>query len=301
MREVRWWLVSGCVLTLAGALATSSATGCGGQIAADPGPTPSSTATTPTPVPTVTGTTTTTTTTPIVDAAPDVARDSGPIDAGAPDTGGFPPGTSAVEVNKATNTLTPEGLVLETFATPANPPGGFNGPGAGNKAFLGFSGYDNTLLSALGTIVVRARRDLGTPFFYLNLQVDCDGNGTWEDTVDGIITVDPSALPAIGLDATMTDVTIQPTDPVFKVVGAGMPPGPMKCGLFSHLSATPLPLTSVPASARLWNGDTGDNGMPRGKVMPAVLFVLGDSNNLADRKVTVESVTIGPKLYDLRR
>ena len=288
MRVVRFWVLSSVLGLLAA---------CGGKVAAeDPTPPPK-----PTTAPTVP------TTVPTVPPPPDAALvdpsidpnkpDVGPFDAGPPDSG-LPTGTTTVEVNKSSHTLTPEGLVFETFATPANPPGSFNGPGAGNKAFFGFSNYDGTPLSALGTIVVRARRDVGTPFFYLNLQVDCDGNGTWNDAVDGIIVVDPEALPALGLNTTMTDVTIRPTDPVFKIVGGGIPPGPMKCGLFSHSSSSPLPLTGVPATAKLWNGDTGDNGMPRGRVMPAVLFVLGDSNNLVERKVTVDSVTIGTKVYD---
>lgn len=272
---------------------------CGGKVASDtpspptapPAPTPSTTTPSPsTSVPPVK---------PPLDGGADGGADVG-VDAG-PDSGGLPPGVAAVEVNSASHTLTPEGLVFETLPSAANPPGAFNGPGAGNKAFFGFSGYDNTLLSALGTIVVRARRDQGTPFFYLNLQVDCDGNGTWNDAVDGIVVVDPESLPGLALQTdAMTDVTIRPSDPVFKIVGAGTPPGPLKCGLFSHLSSAPRPLTDAPAAARLWNGDTGDNGMPRGTVMPAILFVLGDSNNLAARKVTVERVTIGAKVFDFK-
>ncbi len=283
-------IVSG--LALAGA--------CGGKVASD---TPSPPAAPPAPTPSTTTPAPSTSVPPPVKPPPDASADGradadAGVDAG-PDSGGLPPGVTAVEVNSAAHALTAEGLVFETLPSAANPPGAFNGPGAGNKAFFGFSGYDNVLLSALGTIVVRARRDQGTPFFYLNLQVDCDGSGTWNDAVDGIVVVDPEALPALALQTdAMTDVTINPSDPVFKIVGASSPPGPLKCGLFSHLSSAPRPLTDAPAAARLWNGDTGDNGMPRGTVMPAILFVLGDSNNLAARKVTVERVTIGGKVFN---
>ena len=291
MRKLVRWIAVSSGLTLAGA--------CGGKVASDtPSPAP-----TQLPAPPPSGSVPPVT--PSVDASADASADArvdGPVIVDAStDSGGLPPGTAAVDVNSAAHTLTPEGLAFETLPSAANPPGAFNGPGAGNKAFLGFAGHDGTPLSALGPIVVRARRDQGTPFFYLNLQVDCDGDGTWNDAVDGIVVVDPEALPGLALDTgAMTDVAINPADPVFKMVGAGTPPGPLKCGLFSHLSSTPLPLTSAPAAARLWNGDTGDNGMPRGAVMPAILLVLGDSNNLAARKVTVERVTIGSKVYDFK-
>lgn len=292
MHKVGFWFVAASGLTLSAA--------CGGQIASDtPAPAPSLEAPSPSPSGSVTPGKP-----PLdADAAIDADADgSSPLDGGALDAGGWPAGASAIGVNAGSHTLGSEGLVLATRETTANPPGAFNGPGAGNKAFLGFSDHDGVLLSALGPIVVRARRDEGTPFFYLNLQVDCDGSNTWDDAVDGVVIVDSDALPALALETdAMTDVTIDPAAPIFKIVGAGSPPGPLKCGLFSHLSDTPLPLTSAPAAARLWNGDTGDNGMPRGTVMPAILFVLGDSNNLAARKVTVEKVTVGGKVYDFTR
>lgn len=292
MRKLVRWIAIASGLALAGA--------CGGKVASDtptPSPAPLPTPSTPTPSPSAS----VPPVKPPLDGSADVGADGTVVVDAGPDSGGLPPGAAAVDVNSASHALTAEGLVFETLPSAANPPGAFNGPGAGNKAFFGFSGFDNVLLSALGPIVVRARRDQGTPFFYLNLQVDCDGNGTWNDAVDGIVVVDPESLPALALQTdAMTDVTINPADPVFKIVGAGSPPGPLKCGLFSHLSSTPLPLTSAPAAARLWNGDTGDNGMPRGTVMPAILFVLGDSNNLAARKVTVERVTIGGKVFDFK-
>jgi len=116
--------------------------------------------------------------------------------------------------------------------------------------------------------------------------------------VDGIISVDQGMVPALGLAANFTDVTIQATDPVFTIVGGGLfPGGPTKCGLYSHLGNEGRPLTDLPATAVLWDGSTGDNGMPKNKAMPAVLWVLGDSANLQDLAVTVESATFGAKSY----
>ena len=129
-------------------------------------------------------------------------------------------------------------------------------------------------------------------------QVDWDGDGAWNPAVDGIVVVDAGAAPGLALGATFADVTIQPTDAVFTVVGGGaFPGGPTKCGLFSHLGSTRLALSALPAGAKFFGGATGDGGMPKSQPMPAVLFVLGDSSNLAARQVTIASATLGGATY----
>lgn len=219
-------------------------------------------------------------------------------DAGLDGSASLPAGTATETANQSALTTLADGLELSTPATGPNPVGAFNGGGTGNKLFLGFSGFAGTSPLALSAITLRARRDRGNAQLYLNLQVDCDGDGVFDPSVDGIVVVDSGMVPALALGATFTDVTILASDPVFTIVGGGLfPNGQSKCGLYSHLGNEGRPLTDLPPTAVLWDGSTGDNGMPKNKVMPSVLWVLGDSSNLQDLAVTVASASFGPASY----
>lgn len=233
----------------------------------------------------------------IVDGSFDAPLEAA-IDAGLDGSASLPAGTATETANQSTLTTLAEGLQLSTPATVPNPVGAFNGSGTGNKLFLGFSGFAGTSPLALSAIILRARSDRGSAQLYLNLQVDCDGDGVFDPSVDGIIAVDSGMVPALALGATFTDITILASDPVFTIVGGGLfPNGQPKCGLYSHLGNEGRPLTDLPPTAILWDGSTGDNGMPKNKVMPSVLWVLGDSSNLQDRAVTVASASFGPASY----
>lgn len=236
-----------------------------------------------------------------VDASIDADLDGGAsdagLDAGSDGSVSLPPGTETAPVNQSTQSPTASGLELSTPATAPNPLGAFNGSGTGNKLFLGFTGWGGMSPLALADIKLRAKIDRGNASLYLNLQVDCDGDGVFDPAVDGIVAVDKGMAAGLALGPTFTDVTILATDPVFTIVGGGIFPAPPKCGLYSHLGNEGRPLTDLPPTALLWDGSTGDNGMPKNKAMPAVMWVLGDSANLADLAVTVESTSFGAKTY----
>lgn len=241
---------------------------------------------------------------PVGDASGDASIDSG-VDGGADaaidardGSTTLPAGATVEAANQTTQTLLPAGLELATPATAPNAVGAFNGSGKGNKAFLGFAGFAGASPLTLGDIHIRARSDRGAASLYLNLQVDCDGDGTFDPSIDGIVAVDTALVPGLAFGAAFSDVTIHVTDPVFTIVGGGMAPvGPTKCGLYSHLGNVGGPLTDLPPTALLWDGSTGDNGMPKNKVMPAVMWVLGDSSNLADLAVTIEKTSFGAKTF----
>jgi len=95
----------------------------------------------------------------------------------------------------------------------------------------------------------------------------------------------------------MTAIDIDPADAVFKMVG-----GPKAgCGnLPSHLGAAGSPLSDLPATARLWNGSTGDDGMPRDTEMAAVLFVMGDSADQLARTMTIDSIAFNGDEYSFK-
>jgi hypothetical protein len=187
------------------------------------------------------------------------------------------------------------GLMIQAEDTTGvpNDAGAFNGGGIGNKAFVGLHDYDGMLVSDISSIKITARQSRGTSYFYLNLQVDCDGNGVW-DASDGIVVADFTTVAGLTLTDTFASTTILPTDAAFKMVG-----GPKaSCGnLPSHGGVVGVPLTDLPATAVLWNGSTGDGGMPRDTDMASVLFVMGDSTTEQQRTMTLQSVSINGDEY----
>lgn len=198
-------------------------------------------------------------------------------------------------VNRVMFYASSDGLAIQaedtTVAT--NDAGAFNGGGLGNKAFVGLYDYDATLVSDLVSIKFTARQDRGTSYFYLNMQVDCDGNGVW-DASDGIVVADFSTVAGLTLTDSFVTTTILPTDAAFKMVG-----GPKaSCGnLPSHLGLVGVLLTDLPGTAVLWNGSTGDGGMPRDTDMASILFVMGDSTTEQQRTMTMQSIVINDDEY----
>lgn len=193
-----------------------------------------------------------------------------------------------------------DGLILQSSdsTSAGTKPGSFNGTGTGNKAFVGLPGYDGMAVSDIVSLSVIARLDRGSSFFYLNMQVDCDGDGAFNSATDGIVVVDSDSLPDFLLPAgVFTTVDLDPADSIYKMIG-----GPKaSCGnLPSHLGGAALPLTAMPAAATLWNGSTGDNGMPRDTEMAAILFIMGDSANKEFRSTTIESIIVNGDDYIFR-
>ncbi|MBN1283357.1 MAG: hypothetical protein JXA24_06270 [Proteobacteria bacterium] len=210
----------------------------------------------------------------------------------------LPSGVWLDGVNAITFFSTTEGLMMQAADTTAagTLAGAFNGAGTGNKALLGLNAYDGLAVSDLQSISIVARQDRGSSFFYFNIQVDCDGDGAWTAN-DGIVVVDSDSLADFTLpaDGSFSTITLDPADAVFKMVG-----GPKaSCGnLPSHLGGfAGLPLTSMPATAVLWNGSTGDGGMPRATPMAALLFIMGDSVNQNFRAMTIQSIAVNADTY----
>jgi hypothetical protein len=190
--------------------------------------------------------------------------------------------------------------VMQSYDTTAakTEKGAFNGDGTGNKALIGLNGYNDMRVSDITNIQVTARRDRGSSFFYFNMQVDCDGDGAFNAANDGIVVVDSDTLGDFALaTGVTTTIDIVPADAVFKMVGG---PKASCSNLPSHLGVVGSPLTDLPATARLWNGSTGDNGMPRDTEMAAVLFVMGDSVNQQSRTMTVDSIVFNGDEYSFK-
>lgn len=227
--------------------------------------------------------------------------DEGVADGGTTTSASIPAGIWLDGVNRIEFFSSEEGLVMQSYDTTAAGilAGAFNGAGTGNKALIGLNQYNDMRASDITGISVTARRDRGSSFFYFNMQVDCDGDGAFNAASDGIVVVDSGTVADLALaTGVMTTIDIDPADAVFKMVG-----GPKAgCGnLPSHLGgAAGSPLTDLPATARLWNGSTGDGGMPRDTELAAVLFVMGDSANQQARTMTVESINFDGDEYSFK-
>ena len=215
----------------------------------------------------------------------------------------MPAGVWLDGVNRIRFYTTNDGLVIHADDTsalvPATPTGAFNGGGTGNKALVGLNEYDGRLVSEISGISVTAKQDRNSSFFYLNMQVDCDGDGVWNSALDGIVVVDSDSLADFLLpaDGSSVAIDINSGSNVFKMVGGPKP----SCGnIPPHIgpgSGSPAPLTDLPATARFFNGDTGDGGMPRDLEMAAILFVMNDSAIKVARTMTIGSITIGTDDY----
>jgi hypothetical protein len=207
----------------------------------------------------------------------------------------IPSGVWLDKVNRIFYYVSEEGLIIQSEDTSGahNSAGAFNGKGKGNKAFVGFNGYNGQFVSSFESMEIVARKDRGGSFFYLNIQVDCDGNGVW-DANDGIVVVDSDTLAGFDLTDNFDTIVITPDLPVFKIVG-----GPKAtCGnLPEHLGVVGAALSDLPAEATFFRGSTGDGGMPRDSEMAVIMLVMGDSNNEKQRTMTIESVLINDDEY----
>ncbi|MBT3181020.1 MAG: hypothetical protein HN337_00770 [Deltaproteobacteria bacterium] len=212
-------------------------------------------------------------------------------DEDGPLLGIFPSDVSMDGVNSVRYFVTDDGLVIRSEDTTGdpNPVGGFNGGGTGNKALLGLSLYDGKPVADLTKIELSARLDGGDSHFYLNMQIDCDGNDVWEPANDGIFVVDSDTLPAFHLTDDFQKIIISSADPIFKRVGGAND----ACGDYpSHLDNVGKPLTVLPPEAKLFYGKTGDGGMPDDLDMPSILLIMNDSGTNTQRIVTIKWVIL---------
>jgi hypothetical protein len=213
---------------------------------------------------------------------------------------GVPAGVWLDSVNAVSFYPSAAGLVVRSDDTSrfVGTPGGFNGGGVGNKAYVGLTEFNEFPVSSLRVIEIEARQDRGTPLAFMNLQVDCDGNGIWESSKDAIVVIDSDANTDVSLSfdftSTFKRISFAADKPLFKAV---TPLGTEKCGLPPHLGTERRALTSVPATARLFNGKTGDGGMPNDTFMPSIMFVMNDSNQRAAKQVTIRELKVNDKSF----
>lgn len=199
------------------------------------------------------------------------------------------PGVKLEGVNKTQNDVISDAgnkvAKLELLAG-ANPVGGFNGGGLGNKAYLGFR-Y-GALLSNFQGITFKSKVPSTSPLnknVYLNLQVDLDCNPS--NPSYAIIVVD-FMFASPGPQNQWNTYTVLSTDQVYRSVGG-------RGGLPSHISAQTGLLSTVTnnfPNACLVNASTGDNGQKKNTILPAILLVLGDSATTAVSQVFLDDIEV---------
>lgn len=170
----------------------------------------------------------------------------------------------------------------------------------GNKAIVGLSAYDEMPLRDLKEITISARQVRGTPKFYLNMLVDCDGDNAWNSDTDTIVTVDGGDKPGFNL-ANDQAIVLSVENAVFKSVGG-------RCGLNRHLPANPMTdpptegkklsdLLALYPNAKLVNAIPQDCGMPHNETMAAIMLVQGDSVDKEARHVVLSQVFVKHTRY----
>lgn len=214
-----------------------------------------------------------------------------------------------VSVNKA-HVDNPQSTVpVLVTKTGTNNAGGFNGGGLGNKAMLGIQGFNGMPLSELQSVVwiwqelEAAHPDPLGLRVYANLIIEPDpigfpgvykvlvlsdtlapiidvistplGGGSWKitwptDSKKLVFCVNPAGLPAPPNPVESVWVSPPPGVPFFSAVNNMY---------FTQLFAMADILAAYP-NARLVDASSGDGGLPHTTVTPALMIIVGDSNNV---------------------
>lgn len=169
----------------------------------------------------------------------------------------------------------------------ANPAGGFNGGGTGNKAILGLEVGDGLPLGALQSLswtwLDLSFTNAGPFETYSNLVVDVNGDGS----LYKVFVNDPASVPALlnttnvtNGDGSVTSSVVVPAN-LFLIVNdlAGVVPvvnlGP---SWLNHGYALADVLAVYP-NAKLKAVNSGDGGLPAATRTPAWMLLTGDSGN----------------------
>jgi hypothetical protein len=188
--------------------------------------------------------------------------------------------------------------------------GAYNGGGIGNKAILGFLGYDLLPLGALLDIswtwqnMAPQLPLIGNRRPYLNVVVDING----DDSVYKIFAIPFGVAPALVNNLVETPLgpnrfrySWTPSNPVTttQVVNQLLPvPPPVVAGGYPAPGAWPGTAYSVASivaawpNARLREVNSGDGGLPNGTVTAAIMLVTGDSGNQLLGAAMLEDITI---------
>lgn len=176
----------------------------------------------------------------------------------------------------------------------SNDAGGFNGGGTGNKSIAGAAGYDEAPLAGFADLAFETRGIAGplTPYFNVIVDLDC-GNG---DTPLVLVVADTTAATGpVDLGEGISRYEWAANAAQWRAVGG------LGDLLPSHIATEAGKLSDVvfayPAAC-LRDANTGDGGLPAGVVTPAVLVILGDSNNTAEQEQWVTAVEIGTVRYE---
>jgi len=180
----------------------------------------------------------------------------------------------------------PAGLALRTGSA-VYAPGGFGGPGTGNKAIAGLPGLDGLPLASvrgLGWDSV-AVEGAGVPYANLIVDLGCDGQRLSLVVASGAGT---SVAPG------RTRYAFDARQPVWRAVGG------LDALLPGHLEAAAGRLSDVVAAypdACLADAMTGDAGLPADTETSAAMVILGDSQNHAVLEQRIPVVQVGPVSY----
>ncbi|GDX79190.1 hypothetical protein LBMAG42_10010 [Deltaproteobacteria bacterium] len=213
------------------------------------------------------------------DSAGETGQDSGP----GPTLNDF----VDLSVNQASAVTGSGGLRLRTEAG-TNEPGGFNGGGTGNKSIAALPGVDSTPLASLTTLAFETTLVAGalTPYFNVIVDLDC-GNG---DTPLVLVVADTTAATGpLDLGEGVSRYEWAATGAQWRAVGG------LDDLLPSHTAMEAGKLSDVVAAypaACLRDAATGDGGLPAGVVTPAMLVILGDSNNTAELEHLLGAIEI---------
>jgi hypothetical protein len=206
---------------------------------------------------------------------------------------------------------------LSSFVTPATGPntvGGYNGGGVGNKAILGFKGYNGLPLASIKTIswqyeIVSMG---GAPTVllvnpYLNLIVNLNGVDIRIFVIDptlaspdprntGTLSISPSGTRTFTHDTSTNYVQIVNSPNVAPPPSPAIPPPTPVVGpgppyiIWNNYAFRWSDIIATFPGAVLVEALSTDGGLPKSTNMPAMLLIAGDSGAQNLRYITVHDV-----------
>jgi hypothetical protein len=195
-------------------------------------------------------------------------------------------------------------ILLSTRATGSQPVGGYNGPGTGNRAILGFSHYDARPLADMATFTIEATKingsDLTGPELGLVVDLACDGTSFSYINVAFANLGTPTTTPSGASRWLLLRSAAK-----FTAVGGLFRPGSTELQIlpdadFGAAQGAPGTLDDVSLyypNACLKNADIGATELPNATATSAVLLTLGRANNLIRNTWRLSSFEVGDDVH----
>lgn len=178
----------------------------------------------------------------------------------------------------------------------ANAAGGFNGPGIGNRALIGLSSYDATLVSSFPGVIFDAKSDGLLPDVLLVVDLDCTSTSA------------PVLLTASGQELYTAATTLEGGFKRFEALTTSdawtanqevADPNDNTITVLSSTTVSSLDdFTAAYPNACIKNTASFDLEMPKSLPTAGLLLSLGSADTTMASRVLIDRIEIGPDVFN---